>query len=98
MDLYNFLKENKIEGPVTFVCHSFGTRIATTFAAAFPEKVHALCSIESVMFDPDRMRDAPHIFKWWHPKKALEIVKESKKLASSKEAFKYLRETISKID
>lgn len=51
LDVYQFLNDNNIEGPVTFVCHSFGARIASAFACAFPEKVHAICAIDAPLFN-----------------------------------------------
>ena len=51
MDIYQFLQENQINEKVTFIGHSLGAKAAMSFALLYPERVHALCSIDSVPLD-----------------------------------------------
>ena len=93
LDVYKFLKDNKIEGKVTFVCHSFGFRIASVFAQVFPDKVHAMCSIDSPPVDIFAMRDPPKIFTEEHVNKTAKNL-ETVKGMNYKEAFKFLKEEL----
>jgi pimeloyl-ACP methyl ester carboxylesterase len=50
-DLNLFLRENDIEEKVTLVGHSFGAKVAMAYSLLYPEKVEALCSIDSPPVD-----------------------------------------------
>ena len=51
MDIHKFLEDNQIDEKVTFIGHSLGAKAAMSFALLYPERVHALCSIDSVPLD-----------------------------------------------
>jgi pimeloyl-ACP methyl ester carboxylesterase len=59
-DLHMFLKENGIDEKVTLVGHSLGGKIAMAYSLIYPERVEALCSIDS---PPVNRNDFPYLNK-----------------------------------
>lgn len=50
-DLHDFLQENEVDDKVTLVGHSLGGKVAMAYSLLFPDKVEALCSIDSPPVD-----------------------------------------------
>ena len=46
-DLNRFLIESEISEPVTLIGHSLGAKMAMQFSLLYPDKVHAVCSMDS---------------------------------------------------
>jgi len=46
-DFNRFLTENFVDEKVTLIGHSLGGKVAMLFSLLYPEKVDALCSIDS---------------------------------------------------
>ena len=50
-DLNNFIEQTGIEDKVTLVGHSMGAKVAMAYSLLFPDRVEALCSIDSPPVD-----------------------------------------------
>jgi len=50
-DLNNFLTENQINDKVTLIGHSLGGKVAMAYSLLYPERVQAICSIDSPPVD-----------------------------------------------
>ena len=92
-DLHSFLNENQINDKVTLIGHSLGGKVAMAYSLLHPERVQAICSIDSSPVDRNEFPEMNT--------KTLRLIESAKAILPQiesktyKEAYNWLRSILS---